>query len=116
MHSTANIWNMSDDESDEEESLTNNYTYYSENICSITQNLWIERGKLINNDYAVTGKMLRVITHISRMSSIIQIEIIGDTSIMSSRRCLMIYLKVSGMKRLIPFGVNITTSIMIFIL
>ena len=30
--SPANIWNMSDDESDEEESISNNCTLYSENI------------------------------------------------------------------------------------
>ena len=30
--SPANIWNMSDDESDEEESISNDFTLYSENI------------------------------------------------------------------------------------
>ena len=33
--SPANIWNMSDDESDEEESISNNLTLYSENICFV---------------------------------------------------------------------------------
>ena len=55
--SPANIWNMSDDESDEEESISND-------ICFFISSLWNERGKHINTDYAVTGWMLCVIPHI----------------------------------------------------
>ena len=46
--SPDNIWNDSDDESDEEESISNDYTLYSENICFVTSNLWNEREKHIN--------------------------------------------------------------------
>ena len=62
--STANLWNIFDDESDEEESISNDYTLYSENICFVISILWNEREKHINNDYAVTGWMLCVIPHI----------------------------------------------------
>ena len=60
----ANIWNESDDESDEEESISNYCTLYSDNICFVISNLWNEREKHINTDYAVTGWMLCVIPHI----------------------------------------------------
>ena len=33
IYSPANIWNMSDDESYEEESLSNDCILYSENVC-----------------------------------------------------------------------------------
>ena len=33
MSPPANMWNMSDEKSDEEESITNDCTLYSENIC-----------------------------------------------------------------------------------
>ena len=62
--SSANIWNMSDDESDEEESISNYFTLYSENICFVISSLWNEREKYINTDYAVTGWMLCAIPHI----------------------------------------------------
>ena len=55
---------MSDDESDEEESISNDCTLYSENICFIVYRLWNEREKHINNDYAMTGWMLCVIPFI----------------------------------------------------
>ena len=42
INSTANICNMSDDESDEEELSSNDYTDYSENICFVISKLWIE--------------------------------------------------------------------------
>ena len=48
--SPANIWNMSDDESDEEESISNDCTLYSENICFVISSLWNEREKYINTD------------------------------------------------------------------
>ena len=48
---TANLWNMSDDESDEEESISNNHTDYSENLCFVISKLWIERDKHINTNY-----------------------------------------------------------------
>ena len=38
--SPANIWNHSDDESDKEESILNDYTESSENICFVVSNLW----------------------------------------------------------------------------
>ena len=37
--SPANIWNESDDKSDKEESLSNDYTKYSDNICFFVSNL-----------------------------------------------------------------------------
>ena len=33
--SLSNIWNMSDDESDEEEPTSNDSIFYSENICFV---------------------------------------------------------------------------------
>ena len=60
----ANKWNMSDEKSDEEESISNDFTLYSENICFVISSLWNEREKIINTDYAVTGWMLCLITHI----------------------------------------------------
>ena len=62
--SQSNIWNKSDYERDKEESSSNDYTDYSENICFVISNLWNETEKNINTDYAVTGCMLYVITHI----------------------------------------------------
>ena len=62
--SPDNIWNMSDDKSDEEESSSNDYTEYSDNVSFFISKLWIERGKRINNNYAVTGWMLCVIPNI----------------------------------------------------
>ena len=41
-NSTDNIWNMADDEIDEEESLSNDHTDYSENLCFVISKLWIE--------------------------------------------------------------------------
>ena len=41
--SPANIWNASDDESDEEESISNDCTLYSDNICFVVSNSWNER-------------------------------------------------------------------------
>ena len=55
---------MSDYESNEEESLSNDYTDYSENVCFVISKLWIERQKHINTDYDMTGCMLCVIYHI----------------------------------------------------
>ena len=48
---------MSDDEIDEEESISNYF-------CFVLPNLWNERETHINNDYADTGCMLCVINHI----------------------------------------------------
>ena len=62
--SPDNIWNESDDESDKEELLSNDYTEYSDNICFVMSNLWNQIEIYINTDYAVTGWMLCVITHI----------------------------------------------------
>ena len=53
--SPANIWNEADYESDEEESISKNCTFYSENICFVISSLWNEREKHVNTDYAVTG-------------------------------------------------------------
>ena len=55
---------MSDDESDEEESMSKYCTLYSENICFVISSLWNEREKHINTDYAVNGWILCVIPHI----------------------------------------------------
>ena len=41
--SPASIWNMSDDESDEEESISNGFTLYPENICFVVYSFWNER-------------------------------------------------------------------------
>ena len=62
--SPSNTWNYSDDKSYEEESISNDCTLYSDNICFVISKLWIEREKHINNDYDVTGWMSCVITHI----------------------------------------------------
>ena len=62
--SLANIWNMSDDESNEEESILKNLTLYFENICFVISNFWNKRDEHINTDYAVTGCMLCVMPHI----------------------------------------------------
>ena len=62
--SPANIWNISDDKSDEEESISNDCTLYSENICFGIFRLWNEREKHFNTDYALTGWMLCAIPHI----------------------------------------------------
>ena len=61
---TANICNQSDDESDEEESISNYYTLYSDNICFVISNFWNEREEHINTDYDVTGWLLCVFPHI----------------------------------------------------
>ena len=58
--SPANILNELDDKSDEEESISNDCTLYSDNICFVVSNLWNEREKRINTNYAVTGCMLYV--------------------------------------------------------
>ena len=55
---------MSDDKSDEEESISNDCTLYYENICFVISSLWNEREKHINTDNAATDWMLCVITHI----------------------------------------------------
>ena len=62
--SPTNIWNDSDNESDEEDSLSNGYTEYLDNIYFVISNLWNRREKYINTDYAVTGCMLCIIPHI----------------------------------------------------
>ena len=54
---------MSDEECDEEDSISNYCTLYSENICFVISILWNEREKHINTDYTVTGWMLCVIPH-----------------------------------------------------
>ena len=63
--SPGNIWNKSDDESDEEQLISNDCTVYSENICFVVSKLWNEREKHTNTEYAVTGWMLCVITRIT---------------------------------------------------
>ena len=62
--SLANIWNTSDDESDEEDPILKDSVLYSENICFVISNLWNKREEHINTDYDVTGWMLCVIPHI----------------------------------------------------
>ena len=58
------MWNMSDDESDEEDSISNDCTLYSENICFEISSLWNEREKHTNTYYYITGWVLCVIPHI----------------------------------------------------
>ena len=62
--SPTNIWNTSEDKSDEEESLSNDCTLCSDNICFVISNFWNEGNKHSNTDYTVTGWMLCVILHI----------------------------------------------------
>ena len=62
--SQTNIWNDSDNESDEEDSLSNGYTEYLDNIYFVISKLWNRIEKHINTDYDVTGWMLCVIPHI----------------------------------------------------
>ena len=49
--SPDNIWNESDDESDEGESISNYFTLYSDNACFVISNLCNEREKHVNTDY-----------------------------------------------------------------
>ena len=46
---------MSDEKIDEEESSPNDYTVYTQNICFIISNMWIERETHINTDYDING-------------------------------------------------------------
>ena len=62
--SPDNIRNMSDDKTDEEESISNDFILYYENIYFVISSLWNEKEKHINTDYSVTGWMLCVIPHI----------------------------------------------------
>ena len=62
--SSVNIWNISDDESDEEYSSSNYYTGISDNLCMVVSRLWNEIEKHINTDYTVTGWILCLIHHI----------------------------------------------------
>ena len=62
--SPANIYNDWYDKSDEETSISNEYTEYSDNIRFVISNFWNQIGKRINTYYAVTGWMLCVIPHI----------------------------------------------------
>ena len=55
---------MSDYKSDDEDSSSNNYTEYSDNIYFFVSKLCIEINKYTNTDYAVTGWMLCEIPHI----------------------------------------------------
>ena len=55
---------MSDDESDEEESSSNDYTVISDNVCMVISKFLNEREKHINTDYAVTAWILCLIPHI----------------------------------------------------
>ena len=55
---------MSDEESDDEESSSNDYNDYSESFCFFISMLWIERDKYINTNFPVTAWMLCVISHI----------------------------------------------------
>ena len=64
--SPANIWNESDDKNDEEKSLSNDYTEFSDHIYSIISNVCNQIEKHINTDYAVTGWMLFVFPQISK--------------------------------------------------
>ena len=45
---------MSDDKSFEEDSISNDCTLYSENICFVISSLCNEKDKHINTDYAMT--------------------------------------------------------------
>ena len=98
---------MYDDESDEGESSSNGYTGYSENLCFVISKLWIERKKHINTDYAMTGWMLCVIHQIwedvfknSNENNRNQVNTVLEN-------LFLIHLKMSCMKPLIHFGVNI---------
>ena len=109
--SPANIWNMFDDESDEEESISNDCTAYLDNICFVVSNLWNETEKHINTDYAVTGWMLCVITHIrenvfknEQNNHHIQVNTV-------IKICFLDQLKNSYMKLSINSGANIQISI-----
>ena len=59
--SPFNIWNESDDESNEGESTSNYCTVYSDNICFVISKLWNEREKHINTEYVVTGTHVDVV-------------------------------------------------------
>ena len=64
--SPNNIWNESDDKSDEEESISKYCTFYSDSIFFVVSSFFNEREKHSNTDYAVTGWILYVITHIRK--------------------------------------------------
>ena len=55
INSTDNIWNMSDGESGDDDSVSNYHTKYSEIFCFVVSKLWIERDKQINTDSELTG-------------------------------------------------------------
>ena len=55
---------MSEDKSDEEDSISNDYTEYLEYICFFISKLWIEREKHTDTDYDMTDWMLCAIPHI----------------------------------------------------
>ena len=52
--SIGKIRNMYDDKMDEEESISNDCTFYSESVFVIS-GLWNKREKHINTDYAMTS-------------------------------------------------------------
>ena len=113
--SPDNIWNMSNDKSDEEESISNNLTLYSENICFVISSLCKKREEHINTDYAVTGWMLCVIPHIrENVFKIHKINIIFRWT-MLSKLCFLDQLKRSYMELLISSGANTIYSNIIMI-
>ena len=62
--SLANIWNTSDDGSDEEVPTLKHSILYYESICFVISNLWNKREEHVNTNYAVTGWIICVIPHI----------------------------------------------------
>ena len=55
---------MSNDKIDEEKSISNDFTLFSENIYFVISSLWNKREEHVNTDYSMTGWMLCVIPHI----------------------------------------------------
>ena len=106
---------MSDDKSDEEESISNDFTLYSENICFVISSLWNKREEHTNTDYAVTGWILCLIPHIRE-------DIFKNTQIKHHIQVnnvigffFLDQLKKSYTELLIRYGANIQISIKIMI-
>ena len=109
--SKANIWNISVDESNEEESISKILTLYSENICFVISGLWNKRENRINTDYYLTGWMLCVIFALGKIYlNMHKINIIFKW-IKLSKLCFLDQLKKSYMELLIRSGANILYSI-----
>ena len=84
-------------------------------LRSLVFNLWQKRQIHINTDFSVTGWMLCVIPHISRMQNIIQIVIIGNKSTMLSKHYFIYYMKTKWLLLKTYFVLSTLTLIKIMV-